>query len=247
LADVRSEVASGASTSTSTSTFTSTSTSTFDDDGDDDDVAVGGYDDGNGELHAPQDEPGYPRHPYAEGHDGYVRWAAGRARARNLAGTVAVDGGLLADDVWRAGLGVGLWIARFGIDNQLSFFVERPRRDALYLGSTVLWLAPVLRPHAIWRIGSGINYMIDGRAPGQGPRQHALGADLATQLDVFPVRPLVLSGRLDVGSLYKTFVVGARATAGVTFVGIELYGGYTLHRVGSVNLHGPTAGLRVWF
>jgi len=65
--------------------------------------------------------------------------------------------------------------------------------------------------------------------------------------DVFPVRPLVLSGLVDLGNLGSAFVVHGRASAGVVYSGWEFFLGYDFLRIGTVNLQGPMLGVRLWF
>lgn len=64
---------------------------------------------------------------------------------------------------------------------------------------------------------------------------------------VFPVRPLVLRGRFDVGRLGAARTMLGRATAGVMLQRFEPFAGYEIRSVGNVTLVGPTVGLRLWF
>jgi hypothetical protein len=65
--------------------------------------------------------------------------------------------------------------------------------------------------------------------------------------DLFPIRPLVVSGLVDGGTLGSVGVIHARATIGGSWHGVEVFGGYDFLRIGSVDLDGPIAGLRFWF
>jgi hypothetical protein len=65
--------------------------------------------------------------------------------------------------------------------------------------------------------------------------------------DVYPVKPLVLSGQFDAGTLGNTGVWHVRATAGLLFRGLEAYVGYDFLQIGSANFQGPVLGLRLWF
>jgi hypothetical protein len=249
--------ASGSSSSSSSGSsgwsFSWGSNDDDDDDDDDDDVSLGaGYNSTccvDDDLF-PTDAPRYTRYPYAETKHGYVERvpeAEKDERGRMFAGRAMVEGGYMGDNVWRSGLGLRLAYWRLALDNELHFYLEQPLRDALYLGTTNATFDFLMRPNVLWRLGGGLNYMIDGRTPGEGRREYAAGANFTTSIDVFPIQPLILSGRFDYGTLYKARVLTGRATIGFTYHGIEVFGGYEYKAIGNVPLHGPIAGLRLWF
>ncbi len=194
--------------------------------------------------------PRYTRYPYATSDDGYVERvpeAEQDERGRMFAGRVTLEGGYMGDRVWRSGFALRLSFWRFGLDNELHFYLEQPLRDALYLGSSNLTFDFLMREALQWRIGGGMNYMIDGRTPGEGHREYAAGTNFTTSFDAFPIRPVVFSGRFDYGTLYKAPVFTGRATLGVTFSGFEIVLGYEGKAIGNVKMHGPITGLRLWF
>jgi hypothetical protein len=194
--------------------------------------------------------PRYRRHPYAERSEGYIVRESvheKNPRGRLVAGQVAGEGAYAGDGVWRSGVQLRLSAGRFGLDSNLSFYLDQGLRDALYLGSTNVIFAPVMRPHVLWWVGGGANYLIDGRDPRQGGREYAAGYNVTSSVDVFPFSPFVLSGRVDAGTIHAARVMSARASVGVVLRGFELYGGYELKTVGDVPLHGPMVGVRAWF
>ncbi len=73
------------------------------------------------------------------------------------------------------------------------------------------------------------------------------GFNLLYSADFFPIEPLVISTQIDLGNLSDSFVIHARGTVGCQVGRFELFGGYDFLRIGSVNLQGPLAGLRLWF
>ena len=79
------------------------------------------------------------------------------------------------------------------------------------------------------------------------PRLTRWGFNFHYGADVFPCEPVVVSAAVDLGNVGDAFAVHGRATAGVTRKHWELFGGYDFLRVGSTDLQGPLAGLRVWF
>ncbi|MFO0632775.1 MAG: hypothetical protein U0168_07995 [Nannocystaceae bacterium] len=190
--------------------------------------------------------PEFARFPYADAHAGYVR-RGGMARGRVVSGRAALEGSYLGDHVWRGALDVELSLWRVSLRNELGAYVEAPARDALYLGNTALYFAAVMRQRVIWRVGLGANYFIDGQRQRGRPPEHRAGVDLSTTLDVFPVRPLVLSARADVGGLGGAVAVMGRASIGVALRRWEIYAAAEYRNIGGVRFAGPALGVRAWF
>lgn len=191
----------------------------------------------------------FHRYPYHGGHEGHVLRTEDKAdpRGRLHSGRLSVEGAYMGDDVWRSSfdLDVSLW--RVSLLSDMGFYLEQPLEDALYLGGTYVGFTAVMQPRVVWRLGLGANYMVDGRTPGEGHREYAAGVGGTTRLDVFPIKPLVISARGDFGTLYKARTWTGRVTAGVLIRGFEVYGGYEVRTVGRVPMYGPVIGLRAWF
>ena len=73
-----------------------------------------------------------------------------------------------------------------------------------------------------------------------------MGWNVNTSLDAFPIKPFVISARLDRGTLYLTPVWRARASVGIVRERFELYAGYEHTQIERIPLGGPTVGLRLW-
>jgi len=73
------------------------------------------------------------------------------------------------------------------------------------------------------------------------------GFNFLYSADVFPIEPLVVSAAVEAGHLNEAFTLRLRASAGLQWDRLEVYAGYDWLRIGGVDLHGPMAGLRVWF
>jgi len=260
LESVRSEVRD--SSSSSSSYDSSSDSSTWDDD-DSTESSLGSLRDLDVSL---TEAPKYRRFPYADAGFGYIYRGSEFSSAvpgpdesqpvvmleddpprSDFSGTAHVEGAYLYDQLYRSAFGIDLNYWRLGLSSDLSFFLEGPFKDALYLGSTNAKFALVMRPAVRWRIGGGAQYMIDGRVPGEGRREYAAGGNFTTDVDVFPFWPVVLSGRFDYGRLYRTRSMLGRATVGVMLSRFELYAGYEARKIGKVSLHGPMVGLRAWF
>jgi hypothetical protein len=191
----------------------------------------------------------FGNYPYEPGNRFYVaRLPERRAAERDLlAGTAHVEGGYAGSGVWRVGGGLSLRLWRVGLDSDLHWLVDPRHRDALYLGSTNAMFAVVMQPSFVWRLGPGVNYMLDGRTPGQGTREYAAGVNGSTTLDIFPAKPVVISGRFDYGRIWKAETMAVRGTVGWIVQRWELYAGYEYERVGDVPFGGPIVGVRAWF
>ena len=195
----------------------------------------------------------YPRFPYQNGHRGYVRpmrTLAQRAAdddTRRIGGSVQAEGAYLGESLYRTGFSLDVNWLRWGLQSDLSLFLEGPLKDALYLGSTNALVTLIMQPRLRFRAGGGAQYVIDARIPGRGHREYAAGPNLSTSIDAFPFWPIIVSGRFDFGKIYKAQSLLTRATLGLALQGFELYGGYEYRRIGRVALHGPTVGLRAWF
>jgi hypothetical protein len=73
------------------------------------------------------------------------------------------------------------------------------------------------------------------------------GFNASYAMDIFPMRPLVLSASVDVGQLGYALVVHGRGTVGVMLARVELYAGYDVMLIDPVLFQGPIAGVRLWF
>ncbi len=165
---------------------------------------------------------------------------------RRISGRAQVEGSYLRGGLIRSGFAARVGSPRLDVDTQLSFYLQPPAQDAMYLGDTGLNIAPVALPRLVWRVGLGARYMIDARLPGAGPREYAAGWNMSTGFDAFPARPFVISARVDRGTLYRTTVWRARATVGITHKRFELFAGYDHMQIERVALGGPLLGLRAW-
>jgi hypothetical protein len=201
--------------------------------------------------------PRYAAFPYASGTAGHVErvpWptgtpavGAGSPPGRLFSGQASTESATAGKGVLRVGAHMRLAYWRLAADGNLSYIVDRGSNEAMYLGSGNVLIAPILRPRLTWWVGGGANYMMDARPNDQGQHPTRYGYNLTSSVDVFPVRPLVLSGRMDVGKLGDAPVVAGRATAGLMMNRFEVYGGYQVQRIGQDALRGPMFGLRVWF
>lgn len=249
LDSVRSEVSGESSSGSGSSAGGSSS-----DDGDDYDD----YDDGccdssstfsgtTAVPRAPHAPLRFRHYPYEDGGTGYMApETPEEPTVRRWAGRVFAEGAWQGRGLWRSGGGLRLDGPIFGFDGDLSYYLEPAAHDALYLGTANVSVIPVHARRGLLRLGGGINTMIDGRLPTEGSRDYALGWNVTGSVDLFPAWPVVISGRMDVGRLYRAWMGRARASLGVMLGRLEVYGGYEHTQVGRIGMGGPTVGLRIW-
>jgi hypothetical protein len=73
------------------------------------------------------------------------------------------------------------------------------------------------------------------------------GVNFLYRADVFPISQVHCATIFEIGNLRDAFVMHLQAQAGFTFSHGELFAGYDWLRIGNVDLHGPMAGIRLWF
>lgn len=238
LDSVRSEVSGGSASSSDGS-----DSSSDDDDGFGTDASLSS----DTITRLPRPPRRYRHYPYEGGtHDYMFVPRPADAHARKRAAQVWGEGAWQGRGLWRSAGGLRIDGQIFSLDGDLSYYLEPAANDALYLGTLNLGFIPIKERRAVVRLGGGMNTMIDGRVPGEGRREYALGWNVSTSFDLFPAWPVVISGRIDAGRLYQAFMGRARGTVGVMLWRMELYGGYEHTQVGRVGLGGPTVGVRLW-
>jgi hypothetical protein len=133
--------------------------------------------------------------------------------------------------------------SRFGVTSNWNWFTERlgsGRYDQTWINDTNLTFRFAQNEVASLYTGLGFRVLTD-RHTSDGGINFTYGGDW------FPVRPLVVSGVFDVGTLGSAGVIHGRASVGAVWHHGELFTGYDFLRIGSVNLQGPMIGVRVWF
>lgn len=198
----------------------------------------------------------YGAYPYAGGARGYILrrvpyWWSDPTGLRLFSGQLAVEGAHAGRDAWGAGGHFRGSVWRVGIETSHFFSLDRPAKVGLYHGDVHFVIAPILRPRAVWWIGVG-GVWVDRQLPLEDHHEGGSGLSGTTSLDLFPLRPFVLSARVDAGRIAKGSLDGAvvlrgRATAGVMLRRLELYAGYEGKLLGDQVLRGPVLGLRTWF
>jgi hypothetical protein len=134
-------------------------------------------------------------------------------------------------------------LSRFGLLSDMSYLHENlsnGRHDEMFLGDANLTFRFAQSEKVQLRTGLGFRWLADRH-------DSAFGVNFLYGGDFFPVKPLVVSTVMELGTLGSATVFHARATAGLMHSRWELFAGFDWLRIGSVDLHGPVAGVRLWF
>ena len=89
------------------------------------------------------------------------------------------------------------------------------------------------------RSGIGLNILNDN--------VDEYGFNFTYSADVYPIKPLFLSARLDLGGLGGASYVRFRLTAGIIYKKFELNAGLETYNIGGTSLEGLTLGFKMYF
>jgi hypothetical protein len=196
--------------------------------------------------------PGYfPPYPYAQGELGYMQIGASAAResdapdfTRAWSARLAVEESNDFDRINRvAGRLLVETTSRFGLQTNWTYLHEILPcgcTDESALGDFNLTYRFAQNEYAQFRAGLGARVMTDRWATNWG-------FNFTYGLDFFPVKPVVVSGTIDAGTLGSAGLFRAQTSIGLLLRRWEIYGGYDFMRIGVTNLQGPTVGVRLWF
>jgi hypothetical protein len=160
---------------------------------------------------------------------------------------VAVEGGYLGKQGWRAGGNLLLRYWRIGLAADAHYYTGLSRADAMYLGTANWTIDVVMRPHLGLRFGPGILAKVDAQYPQGGRPHYELGPGMMTEIDIFPIHPVVAGLRFDYGRVGDSAAMSGRASVGVLVRRLEIYLAYEAKLIGDTPLRGPQLGLRAWF
>jgi hypothetical protein len=124
----------------------------------------------------------------------------------------------------------------------MTFMLERlpnGQLDNLNVGDINLFYRVMSHPRAQMRFGLGWRYMIDAIGVENG-------FNLTFALDLFLIRPMVISANADVGNLGQALFFHGRLTIGAIIKRVEIFAGYEAMLIGPVLFHGPVGGIRLW-
>jgi hypothetical protein len=161
------------------------------------------------------------------------------------AGEAYAEGGFIDRDLQRYACGGRVMCSALMLRTEWNRFFEArddDGHDTLTLGTIDVELGITITAKA--RLGLGLGSTITHDSGG-----NETGLCGVIGLDLFPIKPVTLHGVFTYATVggADTEVMTLRGTAGYLWERYELYGGWQATHIGSVNLDGPTAGLRVWF
>lgn len=185
----------------------------------------------------------FPRYPY-KNRGGYM-WigepvgdvyiAAVRARSdfgTNFGRLHWVGGNLLVESTMRLGGETDFRV--------LSEHAFGSRADSATLGDANLFYRFAQSDQFQGRSGIGFNYMVD-------QYDSNYGFNFTYAVDWYPVKPIIVSAELDLGWLGEESLFHFRLTEGLNWKYGEAFVGYDYYDVGTFQLGGLVAGVRLWF
>lgn len=164
-----------------------------------------------------------------ESHDWLVRY---RTEYTETFGDLSRTGGQLLWDT----------SSRWGIDSQFDNLRESRDflpDDDLWVGDANLVFRYAQSPRVQMRTGFGFNWLKDDT-------QSDFGFNFTYGGDFFVKKPWVVSTEIDWGLLGNANLFRGRVTTGFTWHRCELYTGYEYLEIGSMELNGLIAGIRIW-
>lgn len=147
------------------------------------------------------------------------------------------------DEVYGYGLNLNIR-ANFRIElqadyNYLEEKLDNGSTDSLALGNVNLLFRFAQNPYLLMRSGIGMNMLID--------TEDDFGFNFTYSADIYPIKPLFLSARIDLGGLGDATFIRFRATVGFIWKQFELNAGFEYYDIGDVSLEGGTLGFKVYF
>lgn len=167
-----------------------------------------------------------------------------RGLTKQWSGSVLFEYGSDFDRLSRRGFG-GLieHSSRIGIDFKWDSYVEdlgQGWSDELHFTNVNLLFRVAESERYLVRAGAGANILGDAYATDAG-------FNITATADLFPVKPLVISGEIDLGTIGDAETLHLLGKVGLVFERFEVFGGYDYRTIGSVPLQGAMLGLQVWF
>lgn len=195
--------------------------------------------------------PRFPAYPYAKRTRGYVRRVpysdAEGTDARLWSLRIGAEGGYLGRQGFRTGGSMLLRYWRLGVSADAHYYRGSSPSSSFYLGGAHGTLDLIMRPHFGLRAGLGLLAHADTELSPSGRPSYDLGTNFMTEVDIFPIHPVVAGGRFDVGRIGDETAVSGRVSLGVMIRRVEVALAYEAKLIGETALRGPQLGLRAWF
>lgn len=207
---------------------------------------------------------GFLPYPYAGRREGYMVRAAPDADVdrdtRHVVTRAGVEGAFLYEDVWRTSAQLRVMTPRFYAQGRYDLMLEGPTarldgdvevggtvRDRLHFATFEFGPQLSAGERLAVRVGVVGNIMFDDQRSLPADPTVTPGLGAAAEFDLYPIRPLVVSGRGAIMRLGDTVFMEARGTLGVTINRVEVFAGYDHRIVGNVALGGPLVGAAIRF
>ncbi len=179
-------------------------------------------------------------YPYAYSFDGYLT-QAGAVPTHNGTASVWFEYGDDSEGLRRHGVGfVASRIEGIGLDFKWDSYQEdvgNGNRDELHFVDINVLFNVAKSEHYLVRAGIGANILGDAFGSESG-------INFTSRVDLFPAKPIVVSGEIDLGTIGDAETFHVAGKIGLLLDRFELFGGYDYRRI---PLEGPMAGIQIWF
>jgi hypothetical protein len=186
-------------------------------------------------------EADFPAYPYADDFPGsLILTSPYEPDRQSWTGTLQLFGVQETHNIDRYGGRLVLDSAsRFGLDTEANAWIENSSSQ-LWTGDVNLVYRFAQSEKVQFHAGVGVNWLGDTHGA-------EAGFNLTYGVEWYPRRPWTISTVFDVGKLGGGTLFHNRTTAGVMMGPVEAFAGYDYFQLGSVNFHGPVAGLALHF
>lgn len=167
-----------------------------------------------------------------------------RGPVKEWSGNARFEYGSSFDGLSRRGIGfLAEHSSRVGIDFNWNSYMEdlgNGFTDELHITDINVMFRVAQSENYLIRAGLGANIMGDAYATDGG-------FNVTAKADLFPVKPIVLSGEIDLGTIGDAEMFHVAGKMGIMLNRFEVFAGYDYRTLGGIPLKGAMAGVQVWF
>lgn len=131
---------------------------------------------------------------------------------------------------------------RFAMQSEINFFennLMNNTSESLIIGNTNVLFRFTQNQYLLMHTGLGLNMSFAD--------ENHFGANFTYSMDIYPIKPLFLSARIDLGLLGHDTFVRFKSSIGIIFKRAELYGGIEIYNIEGDSFHGVFIGVKYYF
>jgi hypothetical protein len=157
----------------------------------------------------------------------------------------SVEGKIYRDSVYGVGVNLNLRTSfRLEMQGDYNFLEEKRSNgstDSLCLGNANILFRFCQNRYLMMRSGLGMNFLHNDGG------DNRYGFNFTYSLEAYPVKPLFLSARIDLGNLGDASYVRFRTSIGYVYKSFEVDAGIEIYNISGISLQGLTLGVKVYF